>query len=262
MSHEFPFNDLTELLIQAQRGLKRDVAPLVEALPEGGFFISLARSLDLPDEFTIPPQEAAISSHMLQHPDGAVYVALFTRPDFVRVAQQAQNWQSEEGQQLICPLPARNALYYALKLMAHNEQVVGLFINPYQEQALMLNALEVDSLFNGIAVPFEAYAQQVPFEEGDGVMVRPADISSVAGFTEALEDFKNQAPQITGYEVVALFDEQRNMQPFLAINFKTDGLAQTEYPEVAQRFVSFLQENVAFSERLEILFDEEFPNLI
>ncbi|MBF2052000.1 MAG: hypothetical protein IGS03_00880 [Candidatus Sericytochromatia bacterium] len=262
MSQAFPFNDLTALLQQAHRGLKRDVAPLVDALPEGGFFVSLARPLDVPDEMTIPPVEAAISSHMLQHPDGAVYVALFTHPDFVRKAQQEQNWQTEDGQQLLCPLPARNALYYALKLMANNEQVMGLFINAYQDQSLMLNALEVDSLFNGVAVPFEAYAQQVPFEEGDGVMVRPADVSSVEGFNEALEDFKSQDAQVKAYEVVALFDEQRNMQPFLAINFKTEGASPEQYGEIAQRFVALLQERVDFPERLEIMFDEEFPNLI
>ena len=39
---KFPFLDLTELVNQASRGLKRDVTPLVEALPEGGFFFSLA----------------------------------------------------------------------------------------------------------------------------------------------------------------------------------------------------------------------------
>ena len=38
MTAKFPFNDLTALVNKAQSGLKRDVEPLVEASPEGGFF--------------------------------------------------------------------------------------------------------------------------------------------------------------------------------------------------------------------------------
>jgi len=261
MSQAFPFNDLTEVLNQAQSGLKRDVVPLALAIPEGGFFVSLARSLELPNEMTIPPAEAPLSSHMMQHPDGGVYVTLFTRPEFAKAAQQEQNWQTDTGESLICPLPARNALYYALKLIDSNEQVVGLFINPYQENSLLLNQLEVDSLFNGVAVPFEGYAQQVPFAEGDSIMVRPADISSVAGFNEIMADFQAQETGLKGYEIVALFDEQRNMQPYLAINFKTEFGAE-QYQAVAERFVTLLKEKIDFPERLEIMFNENFPSLI
>lgn len=256
-----PFKDLTELVQQAHRGLKRDVEPLVNALPEGGFFLSLAKSLGLPNDVTPPPPEAAVSSHMLQHPDGSVYVAIFTRPEFARLAQQEQKWMTEDGKQEICPLPARNALYYAWKLLTSNEQVVGVFINAYQEQSISLNRLEIESLFNGVTVPFEAYATQVPFEEGDSIMVRPADVTGVEKFPDTVQQFMDQNPGIKGYEVVALFDEQRNMEPYLAINFKTE-FSEDKYAETAQAFVTLLKQNVEMPERLEIMFNEEFPGLI
>ncbi|MEZ0374584.1 MAG: hypothetical protein ACAI44_36185, partial [Candidatus Sericytochromatia bacterium] len=258
---QFPFKDLTELVIRAHRGLKRDVAPLVEALPEGGFFLSLARSLGLPDELTVPPAEAAVSSHMLQHPDGSVYVALFTRPEFARQAQQEQNWETEGSKPEICPLPARNALYYAWKLLTGNEQVVGLFINAYQEQSLLLNRVELQNFFNGLVTPLEAYAMQTPFEEEDSIMVRPADITSIDQFQETVKQFMDSNPDISGYEVVALFDEQRNMQPYLAINFKTER-SEDKYREAAESFVKLVNENVQMPERLEIMFNESFPSLI
>lgn len=258
---QFPFQDLTDLVIQASRGLKRDVAPLVDALPEGGFFLSLARSLGLPDELTLPAPEAAVSSHMLQHPDGSVYVSLFTRPEFAHEAQQQQAWMTDEGKPEVCPLPARNALYYAWKLLEGNEQVIGLFINAYQDKSLLLNRPEIQNLFSGIATPIEAYAMQVPFEEEDSIMIRPADVSSVANFNETVQKFIDETPGMTGYEVVALFDEQRNMQPYLAINFKTES-DQDKYAEIAQSFVTMFNQNVDMPERLEIMFNENFPALI
>lgn len=261
MSEKFPFNDLTDVVNQAQRGLKRDVAPLVEALAEGGFFVSLARSLNLPDEMTLPTPEMSISSHMIQHPDGAIYVSMFTRPEYVRQAQEEMSWLSDAGKAEVCPLPARNALYYAWKLITDNEQVVGLFLNPYQEKSLMLNQLEIQSLFNGVPVPLENYAISAPFEEGDAIMVRPADVTSVEGFQETVAQFQEQQQGVDGYEVVALFDEQRNMEPYLAINFKTD-FGSEQYAEAAQNFVSLLKEKVDFPERLEIMFNEKFPTLI
>ncbi len=258
---QFPFTDLTDLVNQAHRGLKRDVEPLVNALAEGGFFLSLARSLGLPNDITPPPPEAAVSSHMLQHPDGSVYVALFTRPEYGRLAQQEQKWMTEDGKQEICPLPARNALYYAWKLLTGNEQVVGVFINAYQEKSISLNRLELESLFNGVPVPFEAYAMQVPFEEGDSIMVRPADVTGVEHFQDTVQQYMEQNPEIKGYEVVALFDEQRNMEPYLAINFKAE-FGEEKYAEHAQAFVSQMKQKVEMPERLEIMFNEEFPALI
>ncbi|PKL76941.1 MAG: hypothetical protein CVV27_07725 [Candidatus Melainabacteria bacterium HGW-Melainabacteria-1] len=258
---QLPFKDLTDLVNQAHRGLKRDVAPLVEALPEGGFFLSLARSLGLPNDLTPPPPEAAVSSHMLQHPDGTVYVSLFTRPEYARLAQQEQSWQTEDGKQEVCPLPARNALYYAWKLLEGNEQVVGLFINAYQEKSVLINRLELESFFNGVAIPLEAYATQVPFEADDSILVRPADVTGVENFKETVQQFMEQNSGVTGYEVVALFDEQRNMQPYLAINLKTE-FGEDKYAETAQNFVTLMSEKVTMPERLEIMFNENFPGLI
>lgn len=258
---QFPFNDLTELVNQASRGLKRDVTPLVEALPEGGFFLSLATSLGLPDDLTLPSPEASVSSHMLQHPDGSIYAALFTRPEFAREAQKQQGWTTEGDKLEVCPLPARNALYYAWKLLMGNEQVVGAFINAYQDKSLLLNRGEIQNFFSGLAIPLEAYAMQVPFEEEDSVMVRPADVSSVENFTETVKNFIEATPGVNSYEVVALFDEQRNMQPYLAINFKTD-FGADKYGETAQAFVDQLNANVQMPERLEIMFNENFPMLI
>lgn len=259
---QFPFKELTELVNQAHRGLKQDVAPLVEAIPDGGFFLSLARSLDLENEWILPSAEANVSSHMLQHPDGGIYVSLFTHPDFARVAQKEQTWITEgKSTAEICPLPAKNALYYAWKLMVNNDNVIGLFINAYQDKSLMLNRLELESFFNGVAVPLEAYAIHVPFGPDDTIMVRPADVSSVENFTDTVQEFMDSRDDIKGYEVVALFDEQRNMQPYLAINFKTE-FGEDKYGEAAQSFVNLFKEKVEMPERLEIMFNENFPGLI
>ncbi len=257
---EFPFQDLTSLVEQAHTGLKRDVAPLFDAIPEGGFFLSLATSLGLP-EMTVPPAEASLSTHMLKHPDGAVYVTFFTNPAFLKAAQEQEKWMTEDGKIEFAPIPARNAMYYAWKLINDNEGVLGLFINPYQEKSLMLNRLEVINLFNHTVTPFEAYATQTPFAEEDSIMVRPADISTVENFTETVNAFISANPKVKSFEVVAMFDEQRNLEPYLAINFQAEVEAD-QYPEIAQAFVAEMQAKVDFPERLEIMFNEKFPSLI
>lgn len=262
MTAQFPFNDLTSLVNQAQSGLKRDVEPLVAAIPDGGFFVSLARSLNLPDAMAIPPAEAPLSTHLLKHPDESIYVTLFTRPEYVKTVQEKESWKTEDTNTAeICALNARNALYYAWKLLTQSEGVVGLFINPYQDNSLLLNHLEVQNLFNGTVAPFSAYAEKTPLEEGESIMVRPADVSTVPGFTDCVEGFVAGEADLEGYEVVALFDEQRNAEPYLAINFKGENLKPESYQDVAQRFVTDLQAKVDFPERLEMMFNEQFPDL-
>ncbi len=257
-----PFKDLTPLIEKAQTGLKRDVEPLFAAIPEGGFFVSLARSLELENEMSIPAPEAPLSTHLLQHPDGHVYVTVFTRPEFVKTVQEQEGWKTEDTDtSQVCALQARNALYYAWKLMTQNEGATGLFINPYQEKSLLLNVREVQNLFNGTVIPFSAYAEQTPLEEGESIMVRPADVSSVAGFTDCVDAFIASEEHLEAYEVVALYDEQRNAEPYLAINFKGENLKQEDYQDTAQRFVSTLKEKVDFPERLEMMFNERFPDL-
>jgi hypothetical protein len=257
-----PFKDLTEALTIARRGLKTDVAHLVELLPEGGFYVSLARSLNLPDHETPAPAEAPVSSHMLQHPEGGIYVTLFTRAEFAHKAQQEQSWVSDQGKPEVCPLPARNALYYALQLMLKNEPVVGVMVNPHHESATELNAMEIKNLFEGIAVPFEGYAYNVPYAEGESIMIRLADMSEVTGFSETVQQFLTQHPEITSYEMVALFDEQRNLQPYLAINFHGDDVPEENYPAIAGEFVNHLRTHLDLPERLEVMFNQEFPGLI
>lgn len=261
MTVQAPFKDLTDALTQAKRGLKSDVAGLTALIPEGGFYLSLARSLNLPDDETTPPPEAAISSHMFQHPDGSIYVALFTRAEFARKAQQEQGWVADNGKAEVCPLPARNALYYALQLILKNEQVVGALINAYQDNAIELNAMEIKSLFEGVAVPFEGYAYNVPYGEGESIMIRLADMSEVPGFTATVQGFLSANPGLKHYEMVSLFDEQRNLQPYLAINFHTE-LPEERYGEIAGSFVKHLRDNLDLPERVEVMFNQEFPGLI
>ncbi|PIQ28995.1 hypothetical protein COW36_18650 [bacterium (Candidatus Blackallbacteria) CG17_big_fil_post_rev_8_21_14_2_50_48_46] len=261
MTVQTPFQDLTDALTVAKRGLKKDVEGLVNLLPEGGFYFSLARSLGLPDHETAPAPEAAVSSHMLQHPEGGVYVALFTRAEFARKAQAEQGWLADSGKAEVCPLPARNALYYTMQLILNNEQVIGALVNAYQDNAIELNIMELKSLFEGVPVPFEGYAHNVPYEEGESIMIRLADMSDVPGFTNTVQGFLSANPGIKHYEMVALFDEQRNMQPYLAINFHTE-MPETQYGEIAAGFVKYLRENLDLPERLEVMFNQEFPGLI
>lgn len=261
MTVQAPFKDLTEAFVVAKRGLKSDVEGLVAQIPEGGLYLSLARSLGMPDDESPLPAEAAVSSHMLQHPDGGVYVALFTRAEYARKAQQEQNWVSDSGKPEVAPLPARNALYYTLQLILKNEQVIGALVNAYQDNAIELNAMEIKSLFEGVAVPFEGYAHNVPYAEGESIMIRLADMSEVPGFTSTVQGFLSAHPQIKHYEMVALFDEQRNMQPYLAINFHTE-VPEEQYGELAAGFVKYLRDNLDLPERLEVMFNQEFPGLI
>jgi hypothetical protein len=261
MTVQTPFKDLTEAFAIAKRGLKSDVEGLVALIPEGGLYLSLARSLGSDNDETPVPPEAAVSSHMLQHPDGGVYIALFTRAEYARKAQAEQKWLSDSGKAEVAPLPARNALYYALQLILKNEQVIGALVNAYQDDALELNAMEIKSLFEGVVVPFEGYAHNVPYGEGESIMIRLADMSEVPGFTPTVQGFLAGYPAIKHYEMVALFDEQRNMQPYLAINFHTD-LAEDQYGEIAAAFVKYLRDNLDLPERLEVMFNQEFPGLI
>jgi hypothetical protein len=254
-----PFQDLTDALITARQGLRKHVQVLVDQLPAGGFYLALGRSLGLPEE-TVAPMEAPLSSHMAKHPEGNYYVTLFTRSDLAKAAANQAGWKTDDGPIETVPVAARNALYYALKLIANNDNVDGLLINPYHETGVQLGGYEVQCLFEYKAIPWVGYAFSTPMGPEESMEARPADMSSAPDFTEAVQAYIATRPYITGYDMVALFNDQRDIEPYLAINLHTTK-PESDYPEIAQTLMNGLQGKVPAPGYIEVLFNQEFSGV-
>ena len=108
--------DLTAAVTTARRGLRRDVAVLVESIDEAELYVPLARPIQgVPyGEHVELDQELSMAPHMLVDADQKVYAALFTRAEFLEAAGDQLGWSTGDGSLEYCALPARVALDMAL----------------------------------------------------------------------------------------------------------------------------------------------------
>src|SRR5258708_7622862 len=162
------FCDLTEALLGARRGLRRDIATLIDRLPRGGLYAPLSAAIpgSAPDAVNRAESETSLSCQALFDPQGRRFGVFFTRPEFLSGFGKNAGWKTDSGPLLYVGLagPAAFALQGA---SLASGGLAGLVINPALPEELTLTAEEAMMIGKGEAIPLERYVGDLPLQPGE-----------------------------------------------------------------------------------------------
>lgn len=211
--------DLTEALQAAQSGLRRDVQRLVDATAGGILYLPLARSMKAPlGEERVTP----VAMHLLHDPQGRRAVALFTREEFLSKAGSHFGWRTDDRPLQLAGLRARDALNLALPLV-DGEKVRTLVINAFQPSCLELSVSELKAIAGGKALPLVGYVPRTPVQKGEQFNVGEPALPPSPDLVRALQGFIAANPETSGFDLVQMFNPERDLEPHLTLNIRTRG---------------------------------------
>jgi hypothetical protein len=252
---ELSRSDLTLLVTQAQRGLRRDVAALEAALDDGELFVPLREPIPgAPEgEEVALDRELAIVPHLLRDETGKGYAALFTRPELVEGIANELGWQTDDGELSVCTLPARVACELALGII-DDESVVGLVLDAGQPSELMLRRAELASIVAGQPLPLVGYlADLPPLDDEQILLAEPSDPPPPA-FVSALERCLAETPEVTEHRLARTFNPERDLEPHLTLRLTAPESADRR--AIAQRVIGAVGELVPPPGYIDIVFDD------
>ena len=245
--------DLTDAIASARSGLKTDVANLIDLLPEGALFLPMARAIPgLEEGDTVNvDEEITLSPHLLVDGEDRLFVALFTREEFIGPVKQAMDWKTDDHDLEFCGLPAGLALKIAYDACG-NEEIVGAVINAMQDTELVLQQDELGHLTQGQAIPFVAYVEGAQSDAAENEDIANEDLPPE--FKAALDVCVEKAEPVTGYSVQRTFDPERDREPHLALRF-TLGTPTEDYETLRDTIVEALEGTVPPPGYVDILFE-------
>lgn len=247
--------DLTALVTQARRGLRRDVAALMAALDEAELFVPLRSHVDgAPEgEVVALDHELEIVPHFLSDDTGRGFAVLFTRAELVEGVATELGWQTDDHELSVCSLPGRVACELALGVI-DEEAVFGLVIDAGQASELVLRRAELASIVAGTPVPLVGYLGDLPpLEDEEVLLAEPSDPPPPA-FTSALERCLAELPEITGHRLARTFNRERDLEPHLTLRLVTG--ADADRRALAERVIAAVGELVPPPGYIDILFDD------
>ena len=252
-------DDLTPWVHGARRGLRRDVAALVERLDHAELFIPLARpvpgarhgeSMELQDEFTLTP-------HLLSDADGKLFCALFTRADILEPVGAELGWTTADEALEYCALPAKIGLDLAFQVI-DGEAVHGLVLNAGHESELLLLRAEVGSIVKGKALPLVAYVRHIPVQDFEQTLTSETDQPPPTELVQALESCLAELGSIGSYVLSRTFNADRDLEPHLSLKL-TPKSADIDFEAVTRRLVEALGDRVPPPGYIDIVFDRPTP---
>ncbi|MFO7180169.1 MAG: SseB family protein [Pseudomonadota bacterium] len=246
---------MTQAVLRARSGLRRDVAALLDALEGEELLVPLAR--DLPNtpegERVELPAELKIAPHVLPDGEGQLFAALFTHPEPLEPIVAALEWDTEGQPLKVCGLPARLALELARDLMS-DERIAGLVIDPGAESELCLSRTELGNLLAGRAVPLVGYVQHIPGSEIERTLVAEPGDPPPPAFVEALDRVLAElGTAIVGHRLERTFNPDRDLEPHLTLTLTVDESA--DRPELFRRITKALDGTVPPPGYLDVLFE-------
>jgi hypothetical protein len=247
--------DLTDLVTQARRGLRRDVAALEAALDDAELYLPLRSPIaGAPEGEPVALDRALeIVPHLLRDAEGQGYAALFTRPDLVEAVASELGWQTDGGELSVCSLPARIACELSLGVI-DEESVFGLVLDAGQASELLLRRTELASIVAGRAVPLVGYlADLPPLDDEQVLLAEPSDPPPPA-FVSALERCLAETPEITTHRLARTFNPERDLEPHLTLRLgSADG---ADRRALAARVIGAVGEFVPPPGYIDIVFDD------
>jgi hypothetical protein len=248
-------HDLTELVTQARRGLRRDIASFEAALDQTELYVALRNPIEgaAEGEAIALDRELEIVPHLLRDDEGHGYAALFTRPELVENVASELGWQTEGGELSVCSLPARVACELALGVI-DEESVFGLVLDAGQPSELLLRRSELASIVAGQPVPLVGYlADLPPLDDEQVLLAEPSDPPPPA-FVSALERCLAETPEITGHRLARTFNPERDLEPHLTL--RLTGADGADRRALAERVIGAVGELVPPPGYIDIVFDD------
>lgn len=217
--------DLTALVQNARRGLRRDVAAFEAALDDAQLLVPLASGVhDAPEGEAVPlDRKIEIQPHFLVDEEGMQYAALFTRAELMGPVARALEWKTDGGELGVGSFPARVACELALSVIDETT-VHGLVIDPGEESELLLRRSELASIVAGHPLPLVGYLRDLPpLEDEQVLLAEPLPLP--AELTESLQRCLASQPQVTGHRLERTFNPERDLEPHLTLRLTIPGEA-------------------------------------
>jgi hypothetical protein len=248
--------DLTAAVITARRGLRRDVAVLVDSLEAAELFVPLARPIQgVPyGEHVELEQELSMTPQMLVDGDQKVYAVLFTRAELLEAAGDQLGWTTGEGSLEYCALPARVALDMALEVV-DGTNVVGLVINALDDSELFLQREELASVSAGKPIPLVGYVHEIPALDDERTLVAEAGDPPSAELIAAIERCVASDPDLKGYVLERTFNPERDVEPHATLRLRVQGAVDRQ--AITARLIAELEDKLPEPGYVDIVFDEE-----
>lgn len=217
--------DLTALVRNARRGLRRDVAALESALDHSELLVPLARGVpDTPEGEAVPlDHKIEIQPHFLVDEEGMQYAALFTQAELMGPVARALEWKTDGGELGVGSFPARVACELALSVI-DEISVHGLVIDPGEESELLLRRSELASIVAGHPLPLVGYLRDLPpLEDEQVLLAEPLPLP--AELTDSLERCLAQQPEVKSHRLERTFNPERDLEPHLTLRLSIPGEA-------------------------------------
>lgn len=249
--------DLTAAITAARRGLRRDVQRLVTELPKGSFFLPLARSMGVPlDRHAVAKQELPVAMHLLHDPQGRKAFALFTRPEFLSKAGEVFGWKTDGKPLQYCQLAGKDSIQLALQSI-DGKDIPTLVFNAFQPTCLELSLAEVQALERGEAIPLVGYVQQTPVQAGETFMTGQPAMPPPPELVRSIKAFVVSHPAVAGYDLIQVFNPERDLEPHLMLNIRTKGRG-ADHESLVRDAREAVRDKVPPPGYLDIVFDQEF----
>jgi hypothetical protein len=248
--------DLTPAVTTARRGLRRDVAVLVDSIDSAELFVPLARPIQgVPyGEHVELDEELTMAPHMLVDGEQKVYAALFTRADLLESAGDELGWTTGEGSLEYCALPARVALQMALEVV-DGVNVMGLVLNALDASELFLQREELASVLAGKPIPLVGYVHEIPVGDDERTLVAEAGDPPSPELIEAIERCVANERELKGYVLERTFNPERDVEPHPTLRLRTAGAV--DRPGITARLIAALEDKLPEPGYVDIVFDEE-----
>lgn len=247
--------DVTEAMLAARRGLRRDVASLIERLDRAELLIPLAKSVDgathgSEEELT---EDVTMEPHTLVDDDGRVFFTVFTRADLIEAVAEEFGWTTSGNPLEYATIPARVALDLGLQVM-DDERVVGLVVNPMHGSELMLSRSELGSVLNGQPVPLVGYVHQIPVQDFEETLVAEGAEPPPPALVEALDRCVREMDDVIGYEISSTFNADRDLEPHLTLSVRPAN-SDIDFEAVTQRLVHEIRDLLPPPGYVDIVFE-------
>ncbi|HET7542454.1 MAG TPA: SseB family protein [Polyangiaceae bacterium] len=249
--------DLTPLIKNAQRGLRRDVQALLDRLPKGELCIPLVRNIaGVADgeRLEIDDGEVKLVPHMLLDEEGNHYAALFSHPELMAPMEQQLGWKTDGEDLKFCTVPALFALDMALEVV-DDEHVLGLVLNAVTEYELALRRADLASLTNGKALPLVGYVANLDPDETETTIIAEGGEPPAPALTAAIEGCLSQLPQVAGYALLRTFNPERDLEPHPTLKLTTKTEAAAELRAIAGKMIDAIGKHLPPPGYIDIVFD-------
>ncbi len=255
-SEEAPVEqELTALVAQARRGLRRDVAALEAALDAGELLVPLRSHIaGAPEgEDMALDHELEILPHLLRDEDGRGYAALFSSAELVEKVASSLGWQTDGRELSVCSLPGRVACELSLGVI-DEQSVFGLVIDPGHPSELFLRRAELASVVAGTPVPLVGYLADLPPLDDEQVLLAEPSDPPPPELLEALERCLTALPAVTAHRLERTFNPERDLEPHLTLSLTAT--ADVDRRALAESVIDAVGELVPPPGYIDILFED------